>query len=124
VTGVALPELEEPLDVLEPEAPELEPALEVLLECADLAAALARAGSLPVTSCRRIPPELARNSDVAIATTRVRICLIRRLRARSRSATDRLEAGLTVTRAGGVRATGTGRASAESLRGVMISSVL
>ncbi len=124
MTGVALPELEAPLDVLELEAPEVEPALEDLLECDDLAAALAKAGSLPVTSCSRIPPELARNNDAAIATTRVRICLIRRLRARSRSATDRLVADRPVTRGGGLPATGTGRASAESLGGVMISSAL
>jgi hypothetical protein len=124
VTGVALAEFDELFDELEPGVPEVAPALEDLLELADLAAAFARAGSLPVTSWSRIPPELARNKDVAIATTRVRICLIRRLRARSRSATDRLVADLPVTRGGGLRAAGTGRASAESFGGVMISSVL
>jgi len=124
VTGVALPELEAALDVLEPEAPVVEPALEDLLDCVDLAAALARAGSLPVTSCSRIPPELASNSDAAIATTRVRICLIRRLRVRSRSATDRLVLGLAATGGAALRAPGTGRAMAESLGGVIVSSVL
>lgn len=84
---------------LEPEdLPEVEATFAVELEPDDLpameatfaslaAAAFARAGSLPVTSCSRIPPELARNNAVANATTRLRIALIRCLRARSRPAT-------------------------------------
>jgi hypothetical protein len=96
VTAVVVPELEEPDDVLEVEEPDAE-ALEGEPEPDDLpavvatfaVAALARAGSLPVTSCTKIPPELARNIAVATATTRVRITLIRRPRARSRSATTR-----------------------------------
>jgi hypothetical protein len=84
---------------LEPEdLPEVEATFAVELEPDDLpateatftslaAAAFTRAGSLPVTSWIRIPPELARKIAVANATTRLRIALIRCLRSRSRSAT-------------------------------------
>jgi hypothetical protein len=94
VTAVVLPELEE-LDELpeveEPDAeePDFEPEPDDLPAAEATFAAFARAGSLPVTSCAKIPPELARNNAVATATTRVRITLIRRRRARSRSATTR-----------------------------------
>jgi hypothetical protein len=91
------PELEEPDDLPEPELEEpdepddlLEPDEVLLLVEVDFAAAdFASAGSLPVASCTRIPPELARNNATAKATTRPRIILIRRLRSRSRSATSR-----------------------------------
>ena len=96
VTAVVLPELEEPdelPEVEEPDAeePDFEPEPDDLpaVEATFAAAAFARAGSLPVTSCAKIPPELARNVAVTIATTRVRITLIRRFRVRSRSATER-----------------------------------
>jgi len=98
VTAVALPELEVELD--EPDVvPELvapddavfvaEPELLAagVVTAAGLAAAPARAGSLPVASCTKIPPEVARNVVAAIAATRHRICETRRLRALSRSAT-------------------------------------
>jgi hypothetical protein len=96
VTAVGVLELEEPDELLEVEEldakaldGELEPDDFVVVVAAAVfaAAALASAGSWPVTSCAPIPPLLARKMAVAVATTRVRITLIRRLRARSRSAT-------------------------------------
>jgi hypothetical protein len=108
VTAVVVPELEEPDEVLEVEEPdaeavdgEPEPDDLLVIEAVFAAAAFARAGSLPVTSCAKIPPELARNIAVAIATTRVRITLIRRLRARSRSATAPLAPDPAVERGRG-----------------------
>jgi hypothetical protein len=91
VTAVAVPEFEEPADAPEVEEFDVEPepddVLVVEAVFAAAAAAFARAGSFPVTSWTKIPPELARNNAVANATTRPRIALIRCLRARSRSAT-------------------------------------
>jgi len=88
VRRAVIPALEEFDDVLEVEEPdagaldgEAEPDDLPLVVALFAAAVLARAGSLPVTSCARIPPELARNIAVAVAATRVRINLIRRLRA-------------------------------------------
>jgi hypothetical protein len=120
VTGVAVPELEEPDELLEAEEPDVE-ALEDDPEPDDLpvldatfaafaAAAFARAGSLPVTSCTRIPPELARNNAVANATTRLRIARIRCLRARSRCATTPPAPDPAAERRLARRAAGTGRA--------------
>jgi hypothetical protein len=133
VTAVVVPELEEPDELPEAEESDAE-ALEVEPELDDLlavdatfavlaAAAFARAGSLPVTSCTKIPPELARNIAVATATTRVRITLIRRLRARSRSATTRFARDPPAERGADGRATGTGRARLGKSRGVIITSI-
>jgi hypothetical protein len=109
VTAVVVTELEEPDELPEAEEPDAE-ALDGEPEPDDLpaveAAAFARAGSLPVTSCTKIPPELARNIAVATATTRVRITLIRRLRARSRSATTRFAPDPAVERGPGRSAAG------------------
>jgi hypothetical protein len=89
VTAVAVPEFEEPADAPEVEEFDVEPEPDdvLVVEAVFAAAAFARAGSFPVTSWTKIPPELARNNAVANATTRPRIALIRCLRARSRSAT-------------------------------------
>jgi hypothetical protein len=111
VTAVVVPELEEPDELPEAEEPDAE-ALDDEPEPDDLPAveatfaAFARAGSLPDTSCTKIPPELARNIAVAIATTRVRITLIRRLRARSRSATTPFAPDPAVERGPGRSAAG------------------
>jgi hypothetical protein len=104
VTAVVWPELEEPDDALEVEELEGEPEPDdVLAVEATVAAfaAFARAGSFPDTSCARIPPEVARKVAVAIATTRLRITLIRRSRARSLSATRPSAAGRGVERGAG-----------------------
>jgi hypothetical protein len=106
VTAVALPELEEPDVVPELVVPDdavfvAEPAevlaapvvAAVVVTVAVLAAAAASAGSLPLASCTKIAPEVARNVVAAIATTRRRICETRRLRARRRSATRPEAAG-------------------------------
>jgi hypothetical protein len=119
---VAFPELE-----LELEEPDVVPELvlpddaavavepedvlaAVVVTAAALAAALARAGSLPVASCTKIPPEVARNVVVAIAATRRRICETRCLRARRRSATRPVAAGRGAGRAAGRREAGNGSA--------------
>jgi hypothetical protein len=120
---------------LEPEdLPEVEATFAVELEPDDLpameatfaalaAAAFTRAGSLPVTSWIRIPPELARNIAVANATTRPRIALIRCLRALSRSAT-RPSAPVPAAEPGIARpVTGAGRASLEESAGVIVTSI-
>lgn len=103
VTAVVVPELEDPDELPEAEEPEppegeLEPDGLLVVEAAFAAAAFARAGSLPVTSWTRIPPELARNIVVATTATRVLITLIRRRRARSRSATKRFAPDLAEER--------------------------
>jgi hypothetical protein len=128
VTAVVVPEFEEPDDAPEVEEPDMdelgvEPELDDLPAVEDTfaAAAFASAGSLPVTSCTKIPPELATNIAVAIATTRVRITLIRRLRAWIRSATRPLA---TAVGSGACRrATGSGRAWLEAFSGVIITSI-
>jgi hypothetical protein len=118
---------------LEPEdLPEVEATFAVELEPDDLlvaeavfaaaAAAFARAGSLPVTSCTRIPPEVARKIAVANATTRQRIALIRCLRARSRSATRPSVPDPAAERRTARPVTGAGRASLEGT-GVIVSSI-
>jgi hypothetical protein len=133
VTAVAVPELEEPDDAPEVEAPGVE-ELDVEPELDDLpaveatfaafaAAAFARAGSLPVTSCTKIPPELARNIAVANATTRLRIALIRCLRARSRSATRPSAPDPAAERGIARPVTGAGRASLEGSTGVIVTSI-
>jgi hypothetical protein len=149
VTAVAVPELEDPDDAPEVEAPvledeafleeldfPLEPEVDFELELDDLpaveatftvelepddltvtalaAAAFTRAGSLPVTSWIRIPPELARNVAVANATTRLRITLIRCLRALSRSATGPSAPDPAAERGVARPVTGAGPASLES----------
>jgi hypothetical protein len=131
VTAVALPELEleleEPDVVPEPEEPdvvpelaplddvvvepELDPVLAVDATAAAFAAALfTSAGSLPETSCTRIPPDVARSVAVAITTTRLRISHRRRLRALSRSATRPLASDWAGERPGGRGAPGSGSA--------------
>jgi hypothetical protein len=82
----------------------------VVLTAAVLAAALVRAGSWPVTSWRKMPPEAATNVAVARATTRVRITLIRCLRAFRRSATRSLAPDRAAERCADRRAAGDGRA--------------
>jgi hypothetical protein len=111
-----------PLDdvVAEPELALLDdvavvPALDRVLAVDATAAAFAAAlfvsaGSLPETSCTRIPPDVARNVAVAIATTRRRITHIRRLRALRRSATRPLASDRAAERAGGRRPPGNGNA--------------
>jgi hypothetical protein len=139
VTAVVVPEPEDPDDVPEVEEPEVEaldedPGVDVEPELDDLAvvdatfaalaaAAFARAGSLPVTSCTKIPPELARNNAVANATTRLRIALIRCLRARSRSATRPFAPDPAAERGIARPATGTGRASLEGSTAVIVTSI-
>jgi hypothetical protein len=114
-----VPELDEPDDVPEVEAPEgeepgVEPELDdwpaVEATFVAFTADFARAGSFPVTSCAKIPPELARNNAVAVAATRVRMSLIRRLRSRRRSATRRLAPDPAAERGAGEGGTGTGEA--------------
>ena len=118
MTAVVVPEPEDPDDVPDVDEPDVDepgpelddwPAVEATF-AAFAAAAFARAGSLPVTSCTKIPPELARNNAVANATTRLRIALIRCLRARSRSATRPFAPDPAAERGIARRATGTGRA--------------
>jgi hypothetical protein len=128
VTAVVVPELEEPDDVPEVEAPgveelDVEPELDDLPAVEATFAAFARAGSLPVTSWTRIPPELARNVAVATATTRVRITLIRRLRARSRSATTRFAPDPPAERGPGRSAPAGNTARFGESRGVIITSI-
>jgi hypothetical protein len=132
VTAVVVPEFEELDDVPDVEEPDVE-ALEDDPELGDLpvadatfaafaAAAFARAGSLPVTSCAKIPPELARNNAVANATTRLRIALIRCLRARSRSATRSFAPDPAAERGTARPATGTGRALLEGSTAAIVTS--
>jgi len=126
VTAVAVPELEEPDDAPDVEELDVEPEPDDLLVAeavfAAAAAAFARAGSLPVTSCTKIPPEMARNVAVANATTRQRIALIRCLRARSRSATTPSAPDPAAERRIARPVTGAGRASLEGT-GVIVSSI-
>jgi hypothetical protein len=130
VTAVVVPELEEPDEVLEDEGSDAE-ALEsepepddlVVVETAFAAAAFASAGSLPVASCARIPPELARKIAVAVATTRVRITLIRRLRARSRSATTLIAPDPAVESGPGRPATGGNSSRFGGSKGCIITSI-
>jgi hypothetical protein len=81
-----------------------------------LAVDVASAGSFPVTSCTKIPPEVARNIAVAMAATRRRICETRRLRARSWSDTTRAAAG----RDAGRRTERNGNALVEASGGVIV----
>jgi hypothetical protein len=133
VTAVVVPEFEELDDVPDVEEPDVE-ALEDDPELDELpvadatfaafaAAAFASAGSLPVTSCAKIPPELARNNAVANARTRLRIALIRRLRARSRSATRPFAPDAAAERGIARPATGAGRASLEGSTAVIVTSI-
>ena len=133
MTAVVVPEPEELDDPPEVEGLD-EPELEVEPELDDLlvveatfaafaAAAFARAGSLPVTSCTKIPPELARNNAVANATTRLRIALIRCLRARSRSATRPFAPDPAAERGKARPVTGAGRASLEGSAAVIVTSI-
>ena len=124
VTAVAVPELEDPDDAPDVEEFDVEPEPDDLLvaEAIFAAAAFARAGSLPVTSCTKIPPEVARNIAVANATTRQRIALIRCLRARSRSATRPSAPDPGAERRIARPVTGAGRASLEGT-GVIVSSI-
>jgi hypothetical protein len=126
VTAVVVPELEEPDDVPEVEEPAVEelgdlPAVDATFAVL-AAAAFASAGSLPVTSCTKILPELARNIAVAIATTRVRIALIRRLRARSRSATRPFAPDSAVERGVGRSAAGSDTASGGGAGELIVTS--
>jgi hypothetical protein len=57
----------------------------------------ASAGSWPVTSCRRIPPEVARNVPAARPATRRRIERTRRRRSASRRAGVGKSVGFTLT---------------------------
>jgi hypothetical protein len=125
VTAVAVPELEEPDDAPDVEELDVEPEPDDLLvaEAVFAAAAFARAGSLPVTSCTKIPPEVARNVAVANATTRQRIALIRCLRARSRSATTPFAPDPAAERGITRPVTGAGRASLEESAGVIVTSI-
>ena len=132
VTAVVVPEPEDPDDVPDEEpdvgAREDDPELDDLTVveatfAAFAAAAFARSGSLPVTSCTRIPPELARNNAVANATTRLRIALMRCLRARSRSATRPFAPDAAAERGIARPATGAGRASLEGAAGVIVTSI-
>jgi hypothetical protein len=125
VTAVAVPELEEPDDAPDVEELDVEPEPDDLLvaEAVFAAAAFARAGSLPVTSCTKIPPEVARNIAVANATTRQRIALIRRLRARSRSATRPSAPDPAAERGIALPVVGAGRASREKSTGVIVTSI-
>jgi hypothetical protein len=127
VTAVAVPELEEPDDAPDVEELDVEPEPDDLLVAeavfAAAAAAFARAGSLPVTSCTKIPPEVARNIAVANATTRQRIALIRCLRARSRSATTPSAPDPAAERGIARPVTGAGRASLEESAGVIVTSI-
>ena len=119
-----MPDVEEPdAEALEDD-PELDdlPVVDATF-AAFAAAAFARAGSLPVTSCTKIPPELARNNAVANATTRLRIALIRCLRARSRSATRPFAPDPAAERSITRPATGAGRASLEGSTGVIVTSI-
>jgi hypothetical protein len=120
-----VPELEEPDDAPDVEELEAEPEPDDLLvaEAVFAAAAFARAGSLPVTSCTKIPPEVARNIAVANATTRQRIALIRRLRARSRSATRPSAPDPAAERGIARPVAGAGRASLEKSAGVIVTSI-
>jgi len=133
VTAVVLPELEEPDELPEVEEPDAEepdfepepddlPAVEATF-VAFAAAAFARAGSLPVTSWTKIPPELARNNAVATATTRVRITLIRRFRARSRSATTRFAPDPPAELGPGRSAAGGNRARLGESSEVIVTSI-
>jgi hypothetical protein len=54
----------------------------------------ASAGSLPVTSCTKIPPEVTRKVATASPATRLRIACTRARRARRRSATTVCGSGL------------------------------
>jgi hypothetical protein len=129
VTAVAVPELEEPDDAPDVEELDVEPepddllVAEAVFAAAAAAAAFARAGSLPVTSCTKIPPEVARNIAVANATTRQRIALIRCLRARSRSATTPSAPDPAAERGITRPVTGAGRASLEESAGVIVTSI-
>jgi hypothetical protein len=114
-----LPEVEATFAV-EPEPDDL-PAMEATFASL-AAAAFTRAGSLPVTSWIRIPPELARKIAVANATTRLRIALIRCLRPRSRSATRPSAPDPAAERRIARPVTGAGRASLEGT-GVIVSSI-
>jgi hypothetical protein len=122
-------ELEEPVDGLELElvlAVEVEPELDTVeATLVVFTARVASAGSLPDTSCNMIPPEVARNIAAAIAAMRLRIALIRRLRARSRSATRPCAAGCGLARGAGLRAPppGNGRAWLEASGGVIVTSI-
>jgi hypothetical protein len=78
-----------------------------------LAAVVARAGSFPVASCTKIPPEVTRNVVAATAATRRRICETRRLRC---SATRLVPA----SRDAGRRAEGYGNALIEASGGVIV----
>ncbi len=132
MTAVVVPAPEDPDD-----GPDEEPDVEALEDDPELddltvveatfaafaAAAFARAGSLPVTSCTKIPPELARNNAVANATTRLRIALIRCLRARSRSATRPLAPDPAAQRGIARRATGAGRASLKGSTAAIVTSI-
>ena len=97
------------------------PAMEATF-AALAAAAFTRAGSLPVTSWIRIPPELARNIAVANATTRLRIALIRCLRALSRSATRPCGPDPAAERRIARPVKGAGRASLEKSAGIIVTS--
>jgi hypothetical protein len=127
VTAVAVPELEEPDDAPDVEELEVEPEPDDLLVAeavfAAAAAAFARAGSLPVTSCTKIPPEVARNIAVANATTRQRIALIRCLRARSRSATTPSAPDPAAERGIARPVIGAGRPSLAKSTGVIVTSI-
>jgi hypothetical protein len=147
VTALAVPELEFALD-----DPDVEPELEAVLAfvvavvaaafaacafavaaavLAAFASALAAftvaastsAGSFPVTSCTKIPPEVARNMAVAIAITRRRMTETLRLRALSRSATRVLTWGRAPLGAGARPAPGTGSARIEGSWGVIGTSL-
>jgi hypothetical protein len=137
VTAVALPEPEPELELDEPDVvPELvlpddavfvvEPdgVLAAVVTVAVLAAVLARTGSLPVASCTKIPPEVARNVVAAIAATRRRICATRCLRACSRSATRPVAAGRVSARAAWRRGAGDGSACVEAPTGVIVYLLL
>jgi hypothetical protein len=122
-----VPELEEPDDAPDVEELDVEPEPDDLLVAeavfAAAAAAFARAGSLPVTSCTKIPPEVARNIAVANATTRQRIALIRCLRARSRSTTRPSAPDPAAERGIARPVAGAGRASLEKSAGVIVTSI-
>jgi hypothetical protein len=77
---VSFEDVVEPVDADEPVDDALELPATVLVFRAS-------AGSLPVTSCTKIPPEVARNVATASPATRLRIARTRSRRARSRSAT-------------------------------------
>jgi hypothetical protein len=80
-------------DVVEPV--DADEAVDDALELpATVLAFRASAGSLPVTSCTKIPPEVARKVTAASPATRLRIARTRSRRARSRSATTNFGSGL------------------------------